>query len=785
MDDTTRVDFHCHSNHSDGYHPPKDLAGRLATAEVRYAALTDHDTLAGLAEFEEALTREGINSIPGVEITVGSDDDFVHLLAYGFDVSDEPLQARLAERLEQRRLRNGAAAVPAHARRMAEADPSDWLADLEVVVGLVHDAGGTAFLAHPLSLTTDPEALDGVLAQVRAAGVDGIEALYASYSALERLTLTDLARKHGFIVSCGSDYHGPQHVGPPKPGVDMPTERWKAFRDAVIESPRPIRDHPVLPPGPKAPPDPPMKDFILRVLVPALLAIGLFVSSMFAVFIPATEQRLLDRKKEMIRELTNSAWSILADYERQERTGSLTRDEAQAAARERVGAMRYGTEGKDYFWITDMVPRMVMHPYREDLEGEDLSAFEDPGGVKLFVEFVELVRRDSEGSLEYIWQWKDDPDRLAPKESYVRGFEPWGWIIGTGLYIEDVDEEIQELTSRIIDVSVVITVFIVLLLFFITHQSLRIERRRREAVEELDESLEKYRALVEAGTDGTMMVLEGKCTYSNGTVQELLGYSAEEFALLDVYDLFSPPEGGGRAPSVRALRAGRELAAIPDQFEARLKGRDGMPHDVVLSANRITFAGKQGVILGMKDLSLNKRVEEALGESREKYKVLTENLTIGVLRTGIRGGGVFVELNPAAMKIFGFEGKDDFVGRRVVDFFDEVDVGRFLRDLRQGAQAPRRIARLRRDQRTRERHVEAAFRCSLDGGSGRGVCGHHRRRYHRADPRPGGAGVPDHRAPDLHALPQRAGAARHGGAHLLQDERLHREGRDPDAPGEL
>lgn len=705
MHDTTRVDFHCHSNHSDGFHPPRDLAGRLASARVRYAALTDHDTTAGLVAFEEALSREGINCIPGVEITVGSDDDRLHLLAYGFDPEDEALQARLKQRRDSRSGRNGADAIPSHGRRPAPGGPAAtepgesaaWLEDLIKVVAMVHQAHGRAFLAHPLSLTQDPDTLDRFLGLVRGAGVDGLEALYASYSELERFTLTDLARKHGFLISAGSDYHGPQHVGPPRPGMDMPTAQWKAFRDAVIASPRPTRDRPAEPPERMPLREPPMKDFILRVLVPALLAIGLFVSSMFAVFIPASERQLLDRKKEMIRELTNSAWSILAEYERQERSGKLTSEEAQTAARARIAAMRYGPEGKDYFWITDMTPRMIMHPYREDLVGQDLSDFEDPGGVKLFVEFADLVRRDAEGYLEYIWQWKDDPQRLAPKESYVRGFGPWGWIIGTGLYIEDVEEEIRQLTSQVIDVSVVITVFIVLLLFFITHQSLRIERRRRDAVEELDESLAKYRVLVEAGTDGTIMVIEGKCTYSNGTAQDLLGYTAEEFSLLDVFDLFPANDGDEEEGSdrVRALLEGEET---PEQFTAQLKGRDGMSHDVVLSATPMSFAGKKGIILGLKDISLHKRVEEALGESREKYDVLTENLSIGVLRTGVRGGGVFIELNPAAMKIFGFSGKEDFQGRHLVEFFDEAEVGRaFLGSLRDEGTAPRRIVRLRRE----------------------------------------------------------------------------------------
>ena len=72
----------------------------------------------------------------------------------------------------------------------------------------------------------------------------------------------------------------------------------------------------------------------------------------------------MERKRELIRELTNSAWSILASYERDERNGLFTREQAQAQAITRVEALRYGEEGKDYFWIQDLQPRMVMHPYR-------------------------------------------------------------------------------------------------------------------------------------------------------------------------------------------------------------------------------------------------------------------------------------------------------------------------------------------------------------------------------------------------------------------------------------
>ena len=80
-----------------------------------------------------------------------------------------------------------------------------------------------------------------------------------------------------------------------------------------------------------------------------------------------------------------------------------------------------------------------------DLDGEDLSSFKDARGVPIFVEFAEVVETQDEGYVDYVWQWFDDPDRLEPKQSYVKGFDPWGWVIGTGLYTDDVRAEIDRI----------------------------------------------------------------------------------------------------------------------------------------------------------------------------------------------------------------------------------------------------------------------------------------------------------------------------------------------------
>ena len=120
----------------------------------------------------------------------------------------------------------------------------------------------------------------------------------------------------------------------------------------------------------------------------------------------------------------------------------MDRDTAQAEAAAEISELRYGDNHKDYFWITDMTPVMVMHPYRPTLAGTDLRHYtdtEDKSGKRLFVEFVEWVRENGDGYLEYEWQWKDDPARSALKLSYVCGIPEWDWIIGTGVYIHDVE----------------------------------------------------------------------------------------------------------------------------------------------------------------------------------------------------------------------------------------------------------------------------------------------------------------------------------------------------------
>jgi methyl-accepting chemotaxis protein len=129
--------------------------------------------------------------------------------------------------------------------------------------------------------------------------------------------------------------------------------------------------------------------------------------------------------------------------------------EAQARAAARLRQWRYGSG--DYFWIQDMQPRMVMHPTTPDLEGKDLSQIKDASGGHFFVAFVETVKRNGRGVVEYEYI-KPGQTLPQPKMSYVVGYAPWGWVIGTGVYIDDLKAQTWEATRS----ALVITGFVIL-----------------------------------------------------------------------------------------------------------------------------------------------------------------------------------------------------------------------------------------------------------------------------------------------------------------------------------
>ncbi|MCO5730050.1 methyl-accepting chemotaxis protein [Rhizobium sp. SSA_523] len=156
-------------------------------------------------------------------------------------------------------------------------------------------------------------------------------------------------------------------------------------------------------------------------------------------------------RKAALAAMDANALSILAMYHAKEKAGTMTRLEAQEAAKSLIGTMRYDG-GNGYFWINDMHPRMVMHPVKPELVGADLTQNKDPNGKFLFVEFVKTVKASGQGFVDYDWP-KPGADQPVEKYSHVAGFEPWGWIVGTGVYVDDLKALFWQKAMRFAGIS--------------------------------------------------------------------------------------------------------------------------------------------------------------------------------------------------------------------------------------------------------------------------------------------------------------------------------------------
>ncbi len=359
-----------------------------------------------------------------------------------------------------------------------------------------------------------------------------------------------------------------------------------------------------------------MKRLALRTVLPALLAVGLFSGVVFFSFLPSLERAVMDQKRLMIRELTESAWNILARFAAEEDAGRLSRGQAQAAAVAQIRSLHYGQEGKDYFWINDMHPLMIVHPYRPDLEGRDLSDFADPRGKLIFVEMVDVVRREGAGYVSYMWQWKDDPRRIVPKLSYVKGFSPWGWVIGTGVYTDDVDAEVAAVTSRLQAAALLILAGVSLLLFILLRTSFQAERGRLRTAAALLASEEKYRSLVESAGESIFMSVGGEELFANASMLKLVGYDRAEFAGLDPGALVRPTsaeiESGRRL--WQAVMAGDRA---PTRYEAELVARDGALVRVMLSLSRVVVQGRVGFMAVATRLAKPRELDLLTAESSD------------------------------------------------------------------------------------------------------------------------------------------------------------------------
>ena len=167
---------------------------------------------------------------------------------------------------------------------------------------------------------------------------------------------------------------------------------------------------------------------------------------------------IMEEKQDAVRQAVEVAHGVVANYYEQASKGQLSEADAQHKALEALKVLRYNQS--EYFWVNDMQTRMLMHPIKPELDGKDMSTYTDPLGNHLFQQFADTVKASEQGFVFYMWP-RPGSEQPVQKVSYVKGFAPWHWVIGSGVYVDMVDSAVA---TRAIKVAIGTSLILALLL---------------------------------------------------------------------------------------------------------------------------------------------------------------------------------------------------------------------------------------------------------------------------------------------------------------------------------
>jgi methyl-accepting chemotaxis protein len=232
------------------------------------------------------------------------------------------------------------------------------------------------------------------------------------------------------------------------------------------------------------------------------ILVGIVIFGLIVLSISGLSNQYKSLKNEQYLKTKNvveTAYSIITHYAALEQSQTLTRAQAQSQAMASIRSLRY--DDTNYFWINNYQPAMVMHPIKPALEGKDLTNNKDPDGTPLFVEMVDVVKKSGEGYVPYKWP-KPGSDKPVDKIAYVKGFNQWQWIIGSGVYLDTIDNTFsQQRTIIVINVMIMIVV-VVLFSYFIGRSILTPTRLAAEMMKDISQGEgDLTRTLNENGND--------------------------------------------------------------------------------------------------------------------------------------------------------------------------------------------------------------------------------------------------------------------------------------------
>ncbi|WP_297837496.1 methyl-accepting chemotaxis protein [Pseudomonas sp.] len=208
-----------------------------------------------------------------------------------------------------------------------------------------------------------------------------------------------------------------------------------------------------------------------------LLVSLLMLAALAALMLQRSYSNLYNAKVQQTRNAVENTLGVFVYFQGLEQAGKLTREQAQEQSMEMVRGLRYA--GQEYFFIQNLRSVMLMNPVNLRLEGQDVSGLKDSNGLLFTAEMMRIAKEQGAGMLAYAWP-KPGGSEQVEKVSYIALFKPWGWVLGTGVYIDDIKAQFRDELLQTSSLCLLIALLLAAAISLIVHS---ISRPLQQTVE--------------------------------------------------------------------------------------------------------------------------------------------------------------------------------------------------------------------------------------------------------------------------------------------------------------